>query len=118
MWIDVNDSYGQADHWWLRSPNLINGFVVAFLVYPVGGVSSGSGVDNSCGRILHTLRGMIILILYGILALLVIYILMVVIQVVPTEIKRLLVHHPLCTRSLIYMKREEIRNTVYFKRQK
>ena len=26
MWIDVNDSYGQADKWWLRSPRTTNNF--------------------------------------------------------------------------------------------
>ena len=37
--INVHNSYGQADYWWLRSP-YVNDYGVAYIVYPGGDVGN------------------------------------------------------------------------------
>ena len=117
MWIDVNDSYGQPDYWWLRSPSTgSTGGGNAYYVNSSGGVVCYWGITTSYGRVSTTLRTPITTVMRVMWTRMVTSTTAIGISIIPTEIKRLLVHHPLCTRSLIYMKREEIRNTVYFKR--
>ena len=51
---DVPVSYGQADYWWLRSPDTFSGTVIvvnAFRVWSDGGVDYDDGVvDGSYGQ--------------------------------------------------------------------
>ena len=48
--INVHNSYGQADYWWLRSPDLYNGDDHACFVSSDGDDDNFNVLWDSCGR--------------------------------------------------------------------